>query len=441
MILSQVANSARMNNVSYARQLIAAMLPAGREPAIILDRNNGIFVFLFAILPGLSPNGNSIILNISMIWAIYSLITGRFSFRLSRADQLAAACVSLYPLAIMWGIAANPRPLDGLNSALRVLPFFSVWLILPRMRLSPDGRLLPIFILGSGIGMIASFLVSLAQVLFFFPRAEGGATNAALFGLISVLFSGIALLNLRSPNATERLIAILGYAAGIGCVLLSGTRSAWVVIPIHLVILLWYFRRCDLHFNARKFIIGGAVLLTVLVVLASPKIYSRLDALQQDLTTLEQGTDELTSLSARLALYRGALSAIEKDPLTGYGPQNRMPSVLAEIPDGIREKLSYTHTHNGFLTAGVDAGVLGSIGVLALLCAPIIAAWRKEAGPGRDITLVLALLLASSYLVLGSVGLMFGQKTLDAVFVYTVTLICADRGSTPVLPVVDGERT
>ncbi|WP_454857667.1 O-antigen ligase family protein [Rhizobium binxianense] len=426
--------------MSYARQLITAMLPKGRELATSLDRNNGISVFLFAILPGLSPNGNSIILNISMAWAIYSLIANRFSFRLSKADRLVAACVSLYPLAMMFGVAVNPRPLDGLNWAIRALPFFSVWLILPRMRQSPDGRLLPIFILGSGIGMIASFLVSLVQVLFLIPRAEGGATNAALFGLISVLFSGIALLNLRSPNATERLIAILGYAAGIGCVLLSGTRSAWLVIPVHLVVFLWYFRRCDLHFSARKFIIGGAVLVLGLLVLASPKIFIRLDALQQDLTTLEQGADELTSLSARIALYRGALSAIEKDPLTGYGPQNRMPSVLAEIPGGIREKLSYSHTHNGFLTAAVDAGVLGAIAVLAMLCAPIIAAWQKEPGPGRDITLVLALLLTSSYLIMGSVGLMFGQKTLDAVFAFTVALICADRGSTPISPVVDDRQ-
>ncbi|MGO8470425.1 hypothetical protein AB9F45_40075, partial [Rhizobium leguminosarum] len=32
----------------------------------------------------------------------------------------------------------------------RLLPFFSIWLILPRMRQSTDGRLVPLFIIGAG---------------------------------------------------------------------------------------------------------------------------------------------------------------------------------------------------------------------------------------------------------------------------------------------------
>ncbi|NKF32483.1 polymerase, partial [Pseudomonas sp. BGM005] len=108
--------------------------------------------------------------------------------------------------------------------------------VLPRMRQSPDGRLAPLFILGAGIGMIATFLLSLLQIAFFMDRAEGGTTNAALLGIIGILFGGVALLNLQSPKSVEQRIAILGYAAGLGCVLLSGTRSAWLVIPVHIVI-------------------------------------------------------------------------------------------------------------------------------------------------------------------------------------------------------------
>ncbi|MGO8506656.1 polymerase, partial [Rhizobium leguminosarum] len=76
----------------------------------------------------------------------------------------------------------------------------------------------------------------------------------------------------------------------------------------------------------------------------------RLDAME-DLKSLESTDGEITSLSARFALYKGELSAISKEPLTGYGPQNRMASVLAEMPDNIRPQLPYSHVHNGFLTA------------------------------------------------------------------------------------------
>ncbi|MGO7079214.1 O-antigen ligase family protein, partial [Rhizobium johnstonii] len=151
---------------------------------------------------------------------------------------------------------------------------------------------------------------------------------------------------------------------------------------------------------------------------------------------LERTDGEITSLSARFALYKGALSAISKDPLTGYGPQNRMASVLAELPDNIRPQLSFTHVHNGFLTAGIDAGVFGIAALSLMLLTPVIGAWRKEAGPGRDLAIALALLLFSSYVITGSFGIMFNQKALDPIFAYMVALICTDRGSIRFAPVV-----
>lgn len=422
--------------MNYLRQLAIALFYPGDGADNALDRNNGISVFLFALLPGLSPNGNSIILTISMVWAIYCLMTGRFLFSLSKPDRLVAICMSIYPLVMIAGIFINPQSFAGLNWIIRLLPFFSIWLILPRMRQSPDGRLVPLFILGAGIGMIATLLVSLWQIRFGFDRAEGGTTNAALLGVIGVLFGGIALLNLQSSNKIEQRIAILGYAAGLGCALLSGTRAAWLVIPVHAVIFLWYFSKHRFHLSFRSLAITGSVLLLGLLAVGSIQILDRIHEFQENLTSLEHSDGDITSLSARLALYKGALSAITKDPFTGYGPQNRMSTVLAEIPDGIRQQVGYTHVHNGFLTAGIDAGIFGIAALLLMLLAPVIGAWKKEPGPGRDIAIALALLLVSSYVITGSLGIMFGQKALDPIFAFIVALICTDRGSTRLAPVI-----
>jgi O-antigen ligase len=419
--------------------MIAVLYP-GNGAGNALDRNNGISVFLFAMLPGLSPNGNSIILTVSMVWAIFCLATGRFPFGLSKSDRLVAICMSIYPLVIIAGIFINPQSFEGLNWIIRLLPFFSIWLILPRIRQSPDGRLVPLFILGAGIGMIATFLMSLWQVQFSLSRAEGGATNAALLGVISVLFGGIALLNIQSSNKIEQRIAILGYVAGLGCALLSGTRAAWLVIPVHILIFLWYFRRRSFHFSVRRSVAIGLFLLLGILAVSSVQIIDRIHTFQENLASLEENEGDITSLSARVALYKGALSAIEKDPFTGYGPQNRMVSVLAEVPDGIRQQLGFTHVHNGFLTAGIDAGILGMAALLLMLLTPIIGAWKKEPGPGRDTALALALLLVSSYIITGSFGIMFGQKALDPIFAFTVALICADRGSVSFSSVVDREK-
>ncbi|MBY3515024.1 O-antigen ligase family protein [Rhizobium laguerreae] len=422
--------------MNYFRQLKMAVLYPRDEAGSALDRNNRIAVFLFAILPGLSPNFNSFILLASMVWGVYCLATGRLVLNLSKSDRLVAIGMSIYPLVMIASIFINPPYSEVPDWIFRLLPFFSIWLILPRMRQSPDGRLVPLFILGAGIGMIVTFLFSLLQIMFLMDRAEAGTSNAALLGVIGILFGGIALLNIQSPRSVEQRIAILGYAAGLGCVLLSGTRSAWLVIPIHVVILLWYFRKHSFHLSLRSLAITSSLLLAGLITLGSGQILHRIQALQGDLTTLERTDGEITSLSARIALYKGAVSAISKDPLTGYGPQNRMSSVLAELPDNIRPQLPYSHVHNGFLTAGIDAGVFGIAALSLMLLTPVIGAWRKEAGPGRDLAIALALLLVSSYVITGSFGIMFNQKALDPIFAYMVALICADRGSTGFAPVV-----
>ncbi|MGO7168519.1 polymerase [Rhizobium leguminosarum] len=422
--------------MNYFRQLKMAVLYPGDEAGSALDRNNRIAVFLFAILPGLSPNFNSFILLASMVWGVYCLATGRLVLNLSKSDRLVAIFMSIYPLVMIASIFINPPYSEVPDWIFRLLPFFSIWLILPRMRQSPDGRLVPLFILGAGIGMIVTFLFSLLQIMFLMDRAEAGTSNAALLGVIGILFGGIALLNIQSPRSVEQRIAILGYAAGLGCVLLSGTRSAWLVIPIHIVIFLWYFRKHSFHLSLRSLAITSSLLLAGLITLGSGQILHRIQALQENLTSLERTDGEITSLSARFALYKGALSAISKDPLTGYGPQNRMASVLAELPDNIRPQLPYSHVHNGFLTAGIDAGVFGIAALSLMLLTPVIGAWRKEAGPGRDLAIALALLLVSSYVITGSFGIMFNQKALDPIFAYMVALICADRGGTGFAPVV-----
>ncbi|CAN7731071.1 O-antigen ligase family protein [Rhizobium leguminosarum] len=426
----------RTGKVNYFRQLKMAVLYPGNEAGSALDRNNRIAVFAFAILPGLSPNFNSFILLASMVWGAYCLATGSLALNLSRSDRLVAIGMSIYPLVMIASIFINPPYSEELDWIFRLLPFFSVWLILPRMRQSPDGRLVPLFILGAGIGMIVTFLFSLLQIMFLMERAEAGTSNAALLGVIGVLFGGIALLNVQSPRSVEQRIAILGYAAGLGCVLLSGTRSAWLVIPVHVVIFLWYFRKHSFHLSLRSLAITSSLLLAGLIALGSGQVLHRIEALQENLTSLERSDGEITSIGARFALYKGALSAISKDPLTGYGPQNRMASVLAELPENIRPQLPYSHVHNGFLTAGIDAGVFGIAALSLMLLTPVVGAWRKEAGPGRDLAIALALLLVSSYVITGSFGIMFNQKALDPIFAYMVALICVDRGSTCFAPVV-----
>ncbi|MGH6861416.1 MAG: O-antigen ligase family protein, partial [Phyllobacterium sp.] len=353
----------------YPDQLTKALLIPSRGHFVGIERNNRIFTFMFALFPGLLASGTSVTLACALIWAVISLAAKRFPFTLTRTDKIVALCVSFYVLATILSIVIHPEPAEGKTFLLKMIPFLAVWTVLPRLRVGIAGRLVPFLIIGAGVGMVGSLLFSIVQITFLEGRAEGGAGNAAVFGLFTVLFASISLLNAHSENRTERMIAIAGFACGLVCAFLSGTRSAWLVIPFHFAILFWYLRGQEMPRVSRALKLGLVVLVLAVAATAGMKVKERYHALESDIILLDEKPDSLSSLKARLMLWKGAKKAFLSSPLTGQGPQNRMIAVNKALNLPPNKQLSFTHVHNGFLNAAVDGGILGILGVLALLAA------------------------------------------------------------------------
>lgn len=410
------------------------MLPS-RGHFIGIDRNNRLFTFVFALFPGLLASGTSVTLVLAFIWALISLVTKRFSFNLTRSDKIVAWCITFYVLVTIFSVVIHPNPEKGGPFLIKMIPFLAVWAILPRLRAGISGRLIPFLVAGAGIGMIGSLIFSIVQVAFLSSRAEGGAGNAAVFGLFAVLFGSISLLNAHSDSKTERVIAITGFACGMVCAFLSGTRSAWLVMPFHFIVLYWYLRGQSLPTLTNAAKVVGTVLVVAVVAIGAMKIAERYHALESDIVQLDQQPDNISSLKARLLLWSAAKNAFLESPLIGQGPQNRMSLVFKTLNLPADKQMTFTHVHNGFLNAAVDGGILGILGVLSLLAAPLIAARSKEPGPGRDLATAISLLLVTSYVITGMFGIMFGHDATDAVFTYLTIMICWIAGSSPYLSV------
>lgn len=410
------------------------MLPS-RGHFIGIDRNNRLFTFVFALFPGLLASGTSVTLVLAFIWALISLVTKRFSFNLTRSDKIVAWCITFYVLVTIFSVVIHPNPEKGGPFLIKMIPFLAVWAILPRLRAGISGRLIPFLVAGAGIGMVGSLIFSIVQVAFLSSRAEGGAGNAAVFGLFAVLFGSISLLNAHSDSKTERVIAITGFACGMVCAFLSGTRSAWLVMPFHFIVLYWYLRGQSLPTLTNAAKVVGTVLVVAVVAIGAMKIAERYHALESDIVQLDQQPDNISSLKARLLLWSAAKNAFLESPLIGQGPQNRMSLVFKTLNLPADKQMTFTHVHNGFLNAAVDGGILGILGVLSLLAAPLIAARSKEPGPGRDLATAISLLLVTSYVITGMFGIMFGHDATDAVFTYLTIMICWIAGSSPYLSV------
>lgn len=419
----------------FPEQLTKALLIPSKGHYVGIDRNNRIFTFVFALFPGLLASGTSVTLVCAFAWALISLAVKRFPFELTRTDKIVASCITLFVFTTVLSVVMHPNASDDKTFLLKMIPFLAVWFVIPRLRVSISGRLIPFLITGAGIGMIGSLIFSIVQVVFLDLRAEGGAGNAAVFGLFTVLFGSISLLNAHSESKTERIIAVAGFACGLLCAFLSGTRSAWLVMPFNFAILFWYLRGQELPAISRSIKIALMVLIVAVLATAGIKVKERYQALETDISLLDEKPNEISSLKARLLLWDGGIKAFLQAPLIGHGPQNRMNVVNStmNMPDG--KKMIFTHVHNGFLNAAVDGGLVGLLGVFALLAAPLIAAWRKKRGPGRDIAIAISLLLVTSYVITGTFGIMFGHDATDAVFVYLTIVLCWITGETVYLSV------
>jgi O-antigen ligase len=424
----------------FPDQLTKALMLPTRGHFIGIDRNNRLFTFVFALFPGLLASGTSVTLVLAFIWALISLVTKRFAFNLTRTDKIVACCVTFYVLVTVFSVVVHPNPAGGGTYILKMIPFLAIWAVLPRLRAGISGRLIPFLITGAGIGMIGSLIFSIAQIAFLSSRAEGGAGNAAVFGLFTVLFGSISLLNAHSDSRVERFIAIAGFACGLVCAFLSGTRSAWLVMPFHFVILYWYLRGQSLPTLTNAVKVVGSVLIVAVVATAAMKVTERYHALESDIVRLDEQPDNISSLKARLLLWSAAHKAFLESPLIGHGPQNRMSFVYQTLNLPTDKQMTFTHVHNGFLNAAVDGGILGVLGVLALLAAPLIAARSKEPGPGRDLATAISLLLVTSYVITGMFGIMFGHDATDAVFIYLTIVICWLPGESPYFSVPEVAR-
>lgn len=401
-----------------------------------LDRDNRIYFFLFALFPGVLASVTSFMLAIAFLGAILFLLLRFFPWAIRRDQKLALYAISVYPTIMILAVLLNERSSMEWSWIFRVLPFYAGWFLLARMRTSPDGTLVSCLIFGSGIGMIATFAICMFQFFFIEDRVAGGAGNAAVLGLFTVLFSNIALMNAHSQNKIESLVAIFGFILGVCSLFLSETRSAWLVLPINIVIVLLYLQK-RIQINYKKIAVPILIGFIAAGSVFYPKISSRIQSLEYDIQALDVTPQDMTSLSIRLMIWRGGLAAAADHPVLGYGAQNRMAAVEDHLPSQLAAKVSVTHLHNAFLNVAVDAGLLGVIGLILALAAPILAAAKKEPGPERDASMTIALMLVVSYVVTGMFGIMFGHDATDAIYITTFLAICHGAGSVRLCSVVD----
>ena len=202
----------------------------------------------------------------------------------------------------------------------------------------------------------------------------GGSTNPIYFGGIVMAFSLMILPRITDSSLALPARAAFAFSAALGLVAsaLSGSRGAWVAIPVLLVIYVVTVARREparQRFGIPLMVVG--IVVAIAVVPGVPLLERLYDA-WESLTVSSPGFSETDTLAMRWQLWKLSGEAIAGHSLFGGGPGLFRTALEQAVAQGEVNPflLRFHHPHNQYLSALLITGVPGLFALIALFGVP-----------------------------------------------------------------------
>lgn len=407
-------NKNQLANISKNYTIGIAILPAAAGSVVT-------FMFVFAALAG-----------------AIDVIRKRVSFGLNKYDR-----IIVYPAFSFFIINAlsTVRPdfkIEDLNSLVPALLFLLPYFFIKRYRYAGQGSQFAIFLRAVPFGAFLLLPWLLYDIINPGPRTTGGAGNAIPFGMICALMMPICLMNLSSTKKSSQVLALVGFSIFTVGLTLSQTRIMYIAVIPNILIALGYV----FYVSRRK--LRVLLLSAIFLVFAgtafwnSSIVQERFSLLINPVVALLNGaeiTDE--SLGHRVLLFKKGLCFAQNQTLIGYGISNRREVLLSEdvqaesyfkFCEQSHGVFYYSHFHNGFITAFIDAGIFGLIATISMLLAPLTLAVLSPSDGIKPQRIAIALCLTSVYGVSGLTNLLFGHDLIDVIFIIFAVFLALSIG-------------
>ncbi len=391
-----------------------------------IDRNNVISAFLMGALPAVAGSAISVMLYTFFVWGVMSLALKRFPFAMTRSDRALAWTFTAFALLIVLTALMAPNRSEIPHSTIWLLAFLSPWIVIPRLRASEGVDMLHPYVVGAGVGVIGAALLAFVQtVVLNITRAEGGAGNPAVFAAMVLCLLGVGALNIAAPARSRPWLAIAAVVAGLVALTMSLTRGVGLaLVPVLILVAIYAPARWRAVIVSRT-----GLLLAAGAAVALYAVRKRLDARWNETVTeiyrmMAEGHGT-RGIGERLRLWQAGWDTFVASPLWGHGIQNRMASLVPELAKDGQPIYGFTHAHNGLLSFALDGGILTLAALVAVLCVPVVIAWRAPRDANYRLRLFLALILTTAYTGSGMTQILFKHDIMDAFFVFCAILIAA----------------
>jgi O-antigen ligase len=390
-----------------------------------LHARNSLFIIGLASLAAALGSILTFMLATTLFTAVYFLFE-REKFKLVRSDWW----LIIPGLAFYLTMAASLiRPGFELSDVTQLVPpllFLCIIFALIVLRSIKNADYFSLFI--KYAPYCGVFLIPLLIYNWYAPagRFSGGGGNPIPFAMICALYAPICLLSAIGASKKHQLLSYFGAALLILGLLLSQTRSMYLAMFFNLTLVFVYMFLQSSRKSLTAVISVVIIACAGTVVANNDAIYDRGKSLFILADNVSQGKFVLdNSIGLRVILYKRGWCLFEKAPLWGYGIGKR-DDILAQgkqdaVVDGAvlcpAKHPGFSHFHNGFLTAAIDAGIFGVLATLLLFLSPIIFVFVSPNDGLRPKRFVFASVISITYFFAGMTNILFGQDLVDSLFI------------------------
>ncbi|MFA7438300.1 O-antigen ligase family protein [Castellaniella sp.] len=362
---------------------------------------------------------------------------------ISRHHRGVLICMAAPTLAVLWSALAHGR-LVGLDLEVALRFFLGFWVLLLAYRSIGNAQA------RWGLwGFLAATAVAATYILVLAPVEDTGRPqtsaiyNAVGYGSLTALLMTLCVAALRlplwripalpgraqpagaQPVGVRALLVLLALAALVA-VIYTQTRTAWMAIPIFILILAALFIPPQKPTRLLAAAILGVVAVGALLAFNST-VQDRVAEAYEEATTCtgDQRTAN-TSICIRLQLWRSSLDMLAKRPWAGTGSKRHFNDYLVaeSLPLGLvspQVAENWGEPHNDLLLYLTSFGWPGGLALLLIYLGPAWVFARRLLGAGPPATRAAAamgLAVCLGFLIFGLTETLF--RSMRTVSFYTL---------------------
>ncbi|WP_457151338.1 O-antigen ligase family protein [Mesorhizobium sp. P5_C1] len=402
-----------MNRFSSIRQQFTA------------SRVNVYFSILCFFFPPVLGSLVSFVFNGGALASLALIAAGKRRFNIDRPVIWLTVAIYAYCAANLMASIVNNALVRDAPHLIPLVTFlffpisYSTWSITQKATLART------IVLSSMAACFVALLMAVIQQYWIGVRAEGGAGNPIVFATVVCLAVVVCVAGALSGIERARNPLFYAALAGTIAIIYSGSRIVWLALLIAGIAVLLINHQRLRGRNAVRVLLLLTAVGVVIAAFGSQAISGRVDFLRSDLDALGTHDNYDTSLGIRVALWDIGLKAFHDMPVFGHGVGASQLLIKQGFHDQFAMDTGFNHFHNGFLTALVQAGILGAVTLAAIF---VIAAGnavrvlRNSGDPVERFGATMIVIVVITYLTAGMTGILIGHDILDSVLM--VFLVC-----------------